>query len=81
MIPCNFEHSNLVLGPPSGMDEDECASLFAFRGVDDRGLSWDISCWKLTQEELRQIQETGRIWLHVVGTHPPVHIGTEDPFK
>jgi hypothetical protein len=81
MIPTNFDHSNAILTPPDGMDEDECGSLFVFSGNDDDGLHWDISCWKLTADELRDINETGRIWLHVVGRHPPVHLGTKDPFS
>ena len=41
-----------------------------------------ISCWKLTKEELEQINKTGVIWFSVMGqSQPPIWLGTENPFK
>jgi hypothetical protein len=40
-----------------------------------------ISCWKVTQEELEEIQRTGRVWLMVYGvTMPPVVLCGVRPF-
>lgn len=33
-----------------------------------------ISCWELSAEELSNIQATGKVWLYVVGVHPPVFV-------
>ena len=36
------------------------------------------SCWELTPEEIKQIQETGKIYLYIQGSIvPPVLITTE----
>lgn len=41
-----------------------------------------ISCWKLTKEELEEINKTGRVWLTVVGdTMSPVQLTVEKPFQ
>lgn len=76
MIATNFKQSNGVLGPPKGQTEDEVHSLCVFQ--DGQQV---ISCWKPTQEELAEIQRTGRVWLHVSGvTMPPVYVSGEFPF-
>lgn len=41
-----------------------------------------MSAWKLTDDELRHVQETGTVLLHVWGhTHPPVAVGILAPEK
>ncbi len=40
-----------------------------------------ISCWKLTEEEIKTINETGVIWFSVKGQkQPPIWLGVETPF-
>ena len=42
---------------------------------DERGVE---SCWELTPEEIKQIQETGKVYLYIQGdTVPPVLLSTE----
>ena len=71
-----FPEANKVLGPPQGMTEEECGSLEVYQDEEK-----SISCWLLREEDLKQIQETKRVWLWVVGGQPPVIVSTENPFE
>lgn len=69
---------------------DQCNTLFAegqkgylqlpaFRSDDGQV----VTCWKLSDEELKQIAETGEIWLHVLTFGKPLQpvlLTTENPF-
>jgi hypothetical protein len=83
MIPANFDEANGQLGPPEGMSEDECHTLRVWRGPrEGDGAPMVISCWKPTQEELKEIQRTGRVWLWIMGnTMPPAFISGSHPWK
>jgi hypothetical protein len=77
MKPIGFKESNGVLGKPENMTDEECDQLPVFRdGVHC------ISCWKLSEEELNQVQKTGCIYLGILsgGTQPPVFLQVENPF-
>lgn len=79
--PTSFDESNDYLGKPDDMSHEECASLSILRTVTIVGLPCVVSCWKVSQEELEEINRTGRIWLTVVGdTHAPVHVTGIKPF-
>lgn len=81
MIACSFDESNTVLGRPREEcgSEVECLSVCRTETVD--GTPVVISCWKLTAEELAEINRTGRVWLLVVGeTMPPVALNGLRPF-
>lgn len=73
MVPTSFEGENAVLGAPEGVGCDQVAPLSVLRTQYTDGTPVVISCWKVTAEELAEIQRTGRVWLHVLGyTMPPV---------
>lgn len=81
-FPASFDESNNVLDRPSDMTEDQCQSLSTFHGIDTNNLPIVISCWKVTAEELAEINRTGRIWLGIVGqTMPPAWISGHRPFE
>lgn len=64
----DFEGSNLSLLAPEG--QPDVNTLRAYR--DDKQT---VSCWKLTAEERKMVEETGLIWLSVWGaSHPPVMV-------
>lgn len=73
--PTNFDESNIVMDPPPGVSQDECSSINAF--TDGHHF---ITCWKVTAEELEEINRTGRIWLcqlggmraHFITGHKPI---------
>lgn len=77
-VPCNFEESNEVIDRPEGLTEEQCGVLSVFKAVDQKTqLPCVVSCWKITQEELDEINRTGRIWLVLYGkTMPPAIVTT-----
>lgn len=80
-FPADFAESNVVLEKPSTMTAEECSALSAFQGLTADGLPVVISCWKLTAEELAEINRTGRVWLLVYGTAMfPSCVAGEKPF-
>lgn len=82
MIPTSFDESNHVLDKPQDMDRADCDALSVWVGSTPQGFPVVISCWKLTKEDLEEIQRTGRVWLWVYGvTMPPVALGTAKPFQ
>lgn len=66
MVPTSFSESNLVLSRPPDMTAEQCEPLSVF--ADGKQV---ISCWKLTADELKEFQRTGRIWLVVFGETMP----------
>lgn len=81
MVPTSFEESNDVLGKPPSMSDDECSCLSILRVENNNGLPMVISCWKMTKEELEEVNRTGRVWLGVCGvTMPPVIVTGIKPF-
>lgn len=80
MLPASFPESEHALGGPDGMSPDECEALSVRHGTMD-GKPVVISCWKLTAEELAEVNRTGRVWLGVLGTTmPPVFLDGLKPF-
>jgi hypothetical protein len=79
-FPASFDESNAVLGAPPGMSEEDCTCLSILR-ASQNGAPVVISCWRLTQAELEEINRTGRVWLGIMGvTMPPAWIAGEKPF-
>lgn len=71
MNPIQFKEQNVTY------IAEGCNDLPAHKAKDQI-----ISCWKLTKEELEQINKTGVIWFSVMGqSQPPIWLGTENPFK
>lgn len=82
MIAASFDESNLVLNSPPDMNCDECQPLSVFRGFNKSQTPVVISCWKITKEELEEIQRTGRVWLTVIGeTMPPALVSGISPWN
>lgn len=88
MLPTTFKESNFVFTKPKDMTDEECSDLPVWKGtvpIDDCGnrcCPAIISCWKLSYEDLQEIQRTGCIWLSITGNGmPPVSLFTENPFS
>lgn len=79
-FPASFDESTGYLSRPANMTDEECEPLSIARvGCD--GTLTIISCWKLTKEELEEINRTGRVWLGICGmTMPPAWISGSNPF-
>lgn len=81
MIATSFAESNAVMEKPPDMSAEECAALAVCRTETAEGWPLVISCWKLTKVEQELINQTGRVWLVVVGeTMPPVELRVASPF-
>lgn len=81
MEACNFPESNKLMGPPEGMTEDQCRTIFAYSGEMEDGNSVVITCFKPTKKELEDLQNGGRLWMIVLGnTMSPVKLTTVRPF-
>ena len=68
--PERFPEANLLLGPPQGCETD--VNPLPVRRLE----GCLVSCWRLTAEELAEVQRTGVVWLSVWGrrTQPPVMV-------
>lgn len=74
--PIKFFEQNIVYTKPPTMTDEECCSLPAYTNGEQI-----ISCWELTPEELKEINETGKVWLSVFGQiTPPVCVMGNIPF-
>lgn len=72
MRPINFPEANFVF---KGKDDGSIIDLPVMKT--DIGA---YSCWKLTPEDVKQIIETGVLWVGVYGGfHPPVLLTSGTP--
>lgn len=82
MVPASFDESNDLLDKPPSMTRDECEPVSILRATTPKGHPVLISCWKLTRQELDEINKTGRLWLTIYGdTMPPVALDVKKWFK
>ena len=71
--PIEFAEQNTVWRGPG--DVDDLPAFF------DADTGQTISCWRLNEKELVEVQAKGVVWLYVWGNHPPVSIAGLDPFE
>lgn len=71
MYPTTFHNDEIVLSPPTGQ-HGEIGGLRVLRMKYQDGSQAMVSCWKLTPQDLQNIKETGRIFIAVIGPHPPI---------
>lgn len=78
MKPTSFKESNIVMGAGKNPNTDD---LVAAKSVDSTGMPFVISRWKLSKEELERINETGELWLCIMGAGmPPIMPTVFHPF-
>ena len=57
-----------------------CGDLPACAAHDENGVNYVITAWEMTPEELKEINETGIVYLSIVGTSvPPVLLSSGCP--
>ena len=76
MKPIDFTESTLKLGAPKGQ-EKEVGDLHVY--TDKKKC---ISCWELTDEEIKTLQKTKKIYVGVFSgsTQPPIFLSVDTPF-
>ena len=67
MEPLNFEGANIVFGA----NQPEYQPLPAER-VGNAAIGQVNTCWELSKDELKQIQETGKIWVSLLTFGQPL---------
>jgi len=69
MKPVRFDEANKNLTKPADMSDEECSSLPVFNDG-----TVCVSCWELSDDDKKQLLETGKLWLSVHSgvTQPPV---------
>ena len=82
MVPTSFPESTRALSKPADMTDDECDPLCVADVLYSNGVHGILSCWKMTKEELEEVNRTGRVWLVVVGSvMPPVILSGTHPLN
>jgi hypothetical protein len=81
MNPIAFDEENALLDSPRGIPLDQCEPLPVYIGK-EKEHDVIISCFKLTREELDEVNRTGRVWLVVRGRiMPMVALDGISPFE
>lgn len=75
MIPTHFPECNRSFGPPSDLQESQCATIKAFGGSCD-GVPMTIVAWKPTPQELEAINGGALVYLTCIGGLPPHFLTT-----
>lgn len=77
MKPIEFEGNNTLYTKPEGMSDEECGSL----PTHQEGNSI-ISCWELSEEDLKKVLVEKKIWLGVLSpVQPPVFLSAQEPLQ
>jgi hypothetical protein len=79
MLPIDFEGTNITLGKPGNMTDEQCSEVKAYRGTDNDGFPFFLTAWKLSKEDLEAVNSGRPIMLKVLGSSvPPVSMYTYD---
>lgn len=73
MYPVRFPEQTCTMGA------EGCFDLPVCKASHPMGISY-VSCWKLSPEELKMVNETGVIWLSILNSQPPVALSADEPF-
>lgn len=73
----DFPGSNMILGAPIG-HEESVSDLYTFTNG-----NCSVSCWRLSAEEMEEINRTGCIFLSIFSgrSQPPVFVGGEEEVR
>lgn len=81
MMPVEFKDQTMVFRKPESMTDEQCGSLPAKQHhIEIEGSKFNAieSVWELSEEELKQVIESGRIRLRVIASGmPPVELMVE----
>lgn len=70
--PVGFDGANFVFRAPEDLSPEECCDLQVMKT--DKQI---VSCWRLSPAEIEHINETGVVFLNIMGQGmPPVWVGS-----
>lgn len=79
MLPTDFEGTNIVLGKPDSMTDEQCSSIKAYKGIDGDGYPFFLTAWQLSKEDLEAVNNGRPIMLKMLGNvFYPVSMYTYD---
>ncbi|MBN7576012.1 hypothetical protein C1H57_12505 [Clostridium sp. 2-1] len=80
MKPVKTENTNSILRAPEG--SDNVIDLPITRLKYNDGQNAVESCWELSEEELKKVLETKKIYFVCMGvTHPPILVSAESQIE
>ncbi len=78
MQPISFDGATEIKKPES-MTDEECMSVWAYRGVDALGYAFFMEAWKPSYEDLQALSRGEPIWIKIYSNGlPPISIFTMD---
>lgn len=73
MIPTDFQGSNTIFDKPEDMTEEQCGSIPAMVAVTQDDAEVVITCWELSEDDLKIAMETKRIYCYHFGHYLQPH--------
>lgn len=82
MIPTSFKETNQLLGAGNNPGTGDLPIARSLMDIEGKPVPCIVSCWKLSPEELQRIQETGKVWVTIMGVSmPPIQPMAFHPFE
>lgn len=79
MRAIDFPESNIVLGKPRDMTDEQCSSVQALKGTDIDGIDFILTVWQPNHEDIQAINAGRPVLLKICGQGmPPVCLYTYD---
>lgn len=79
MKPTSFKQTNLFFEAGKNPNTKDMPACIAIDG--DTNMPFVVSRWKLTDDEMRRINQTGEVWVCIMGQiMPPIMPTVFDPF-
>ncbi len=78
MQPISFEGA-IEIKKPNDMTDEECMSVWAYRGVDELGYPFFMEAWKPSYEDLQSLNRGEPIYIKIYSNGlPPISVFTVD---
>jgi hypothetical protein len=79
MMAVDFQESNITLGKPSDMTDEQCSSIRAQKTVTHDGFPCFLTCWMPSKEDLEALNAGRPLILMTLGEgFPPVSLFTNN---
>jgi len=79
MIPTDFEGTNVILGKPEGMTDEQCYSIKGKRGIDENNFPYTMVAFTPNADDMKALQEGRALFVKVLGTQfAPISLFTFD---